>query len=521
MAHNQPANERDTGLKSSEAQAGSGPLLRVYAAVIAAIAVAVRLLVLAKTHSTGEDALITLRYAQNLAHGNGLVFNPGEPVLGVTTPLYCLLLSLFAFFHLPALLCGKLVCIAADGCTCFLICVILARFQRPAAGLFASALYALTTTPISVTVSGMETGLVAFMGLAMVYAAISQRSMLMWGLGAVLYLLRIDGLLLLFFLAAQEMGLTGRIHWKCIALFVLIAAPWSLFAWAHFGTPVPTSLIAKLTVYRHPSFAPHLRFLGLNVTPGNREAFVAQFAAGGVQKLLSVLFVAGSLLAIRGALRRQPIGTLTAPAVWCVVYYLVMFTSRVPAFPWYFLPPWPIFTLIASYAGDTFVRKLGTRLPQARQRSVAAQPILLPAIVALALGIVHLPAVIRQISEAQRIEDTLRQPIGEWLHGQVTGRQRVMLEPIGYIGYYSNACVLDTIGLVSPEVLDSYRNVDLKDPRTDIIHRLRPEWLCLRASEERALLAADIKILSQEYTLEKRFSTPGAEEFAVYRRRAE
>jgi hypothetical protein len=42
---------------------------------------------------TIDDAYITFRYARNLLEGNGLVFNPGEPVLGTTTPVYALLMA--------------------------------------------------------------------------------------------------------------------------------------------------------------------------------------------------------------------------------------------------------------------------------------------------------------------------------------------------------------------------------------------------------------------------------------------
>src|SRR5215210_2075718 len=39
-----------------------------------------------------DDAYITFRYARNLAAGMGFVYNPGEAVLGTTTPGYTLLL---------------------------------------------------------------------------------------------------------------------------------------------------------------------------------------------------------------------------------------------------------------------------------------------------------------------------------------------------------------------------------------------------------------------------------------------
>ncbi len=37
-----------------------------------------------------DDAFITFHYAWNLAEGFGLVFNPGQLVLGTTAPLYAI-----------------------------------------------------------------------------------------------------------------------------------------------------------------------------------------------------------------------------------------------------------------------------------------------------------------------------------------------------------------------------------------------------------------------------------------------
>ena len=39
-----------------------------------------------------DDSYITYRYSRNILAGNGFVFNPGERVLGTTTPLYTLIL---------------------------------------------------------------------------------------------------------------------------------------------------------------------------------------------------------------------------------------------------------------------------------------------------------------------------------------------------------------------------------------------------------------------------------------------
>ena len=49
-----------------------------------------------------DDAMISMRYAYNLAHGNGMVWNAGEYVEGFTNPLWVGFMALFHLFPLPA-----------------------------------------------------------------------------------------------------------------------------------------------------------------------------------------------------------------------------------------------------------------------------------------------------------------------------------------------------------------------------------------------------------------------------------
>ena len=61
-----------------------------WALIIAGLALTARLLPAPRTI---DDAFITFRYARNLLNGAGFVYNPGEQVLGTTTPLYTLLMA--------------------------------------------------------------------------------------------------------------------------------------------------------------------------------------------------------------------------------------------------------------------------------------------------------------------------------------------------------------------------------------------------------------------------------------------
>lgn len=49
-----------------------------------------------------DDAMISMRYAHNLAHGHGLVWNPGERVEGFTNPLWVGFMALFHLFSIDA-----------------------------------------------------------------------------------------------------------------------------------------------------------------------------------------------------------------------------------------------------------------------------------------------------------------------------------------------------------------------------------------------------------------------------------
>jgi hypothetical protein len=478
---------------------------------IAGLAVAVRLWMAWTTHATGEDALITLRYAENIARGHGFVYNPGARVLGTTTPLYTLLLALAACLHLDPLLFGKTVNILAEGATCYLLARLLARpeIDRPLAGLFAALLYALMSTPISVSISGMETGLVTCAGLAAIHAYVARRPLPLSVLGALLFLLRIDTLLLFLLLAGGLAWQERRVPWRALGLAALLMLPWIVFACLYFGSPLPTSLLAKMTAYGQE----HGASIGYPLQPENVAAFARQFGRGWVQRAVTLLFVVGAGYAVAQPRLRARLGL---PLLWLALYYGVMLTSRIPAFGWYFLPPWPLFLGVACLGAQallTGVRRLVSSAPTSALRHAW-----IPALLAVGMpGLVHLRAIRHDIAEAQAVEDNLRLPIGRWLRTQMRPDERILLEPIGYIGYYSRRRIVDMIGLVSPEVLPSYHT---PSPLPDMVRRLHPEWLCLRPGEAAQLFSNGDTLLTTQYRLVREFHPSQNETaFLVYHRR--
>src|SRR6478672_9938157 len=69
----------------------------VLGAVLLAFAAGVTFFVY-KDAWVSDDAVITFRYVDNLLHGHGASFNPGDKVQGYTHPLWFLLLSLATVF---------------------------------------------------------------------------------------------------------------------------------------------------------------------------------------------------------------------------------------------------------------------------------------------------------------------------------------------------------------------------------------------------------------------------------------
>ena len=90
---------------------GRGLLLhRVAPAVLAVVLVSV-LLAQAVFYfcRTVDDCFITLRYADHLSSGHGLVYNPGERVEGFSSPLWVVLSSLGLWLGVDATLWLKLL----------------------------------------------------------------------------------------------------------------------------------------------------------------------------------------------------------------------------------------------------------------------------------------------------------------------------------------------------------------------------------------------------------------------------
>ncbi len=218
-----------------------------------------------------DDAMISMRYAWNLSHGNGLVWNPGERVEGYTNLLLTLVMSVFTALLDKS---NAVLGVQILGVALVLACVYLAwklagfaatGFDPAARSLFAGTVAVLTLTyyPLSFwSLTGMETGLLTFLLLASLvslelYLRDGRRASLFLvaiflGLA---YLTRPDSfifaapILLYAALAAWRSTDGHRVHSILLMLGIYLIFPLGqeIFRVAYYGAYLPNTYTLKLT----------------------------------------------------------------------------------------------------------------------------------------------------------------------------------------------------------------------------------------------------------------------------------
>lgn len=209
-----------------------------------------------------DDAMISMRYAWNFAHGNGLVWNVGERVEGYTNLLMTLLMSAAAFFleKRYAVLAVQLTGIVFMlGAAFFAMKIYESQNGRGVFGILTFALVLLYYPLNFWALMGMETGLLAFLLGAGVYASLlyekTREAKFLWLMAlafGLAHLARNESILFaaLAFLFLFPSALRDK---KELQRFLLAGALYSLFVaaqltfrWVYYGSLVPNTYVLKL-----------------------------------------------------------------------------------------------------------------------------------------------------------------------------------------------------------------------------------------------------------------------------------
>lgn len=396
-----------------------------------------------------DDFFITYRYAQNLAEGRGLVFNPGERVFGTTAPGLALVLAglhLVSGVSIPWL--GSLV----TGAALLVSAAVLLR-EAGATGRRAEAAVGgtlLVGTSASWALQGAEGHLVLAALLAAAHLA-GRRPVLAGALVGGAVWLRPDALVGAGILGLLLGAERRRIPWRYGAPAAAVVAAGVALAWTWFGEPLPATWAAKQAA---------VEGLGGGLAVSGEAFWPAAWPhllrhAGPAAPLLLVLGVAGQWPLYASGGRAARLLVLQAAGLALAYPWL-----GVTFAPWYAVPVLAALLYGAAHLAGGAARAVAASLGRGRLAGGAA--------VLLAALLVGPPAV--SIARAgagffRSAGDPLHhrgyREAGLWLRAHTPPGTRIAFVEVGTLAYYADRPILDLFGLVSPEVVPHVRRGDL------------------------------------------------------------
>jgi arabinofuranosyltransferase len=197
-----------------------------------------------------DDAYITFRYAENLANGNGIVWNAGGPhTEGYTNFLLVLILSPFAFFHADLLVISQLIGIIAAILTSIVIYKFVSQiFESNVQPIVASIIYLMLPFTWANAFSGLETSLFVLMVTSSFYFTVKKKWNAAFILATLSCLTRPDGVLAGLILAISILlDKFDRIaaFRAMLTYFVLPMLLYASFKFFYFGALLPNSFYIK------------------------------------------------------------------------------------------------------------------------------------------------------------------------------------------------------------------------------------------------------------------------------------
>jgi hypothetical protein len=472
-----------------------------------------------------DDPFITYRYAYNLSHGLGFVYNPGERVLSTTTPLFTLLLATIAPFwsNLPQL--ANLVGAFSLALGGLFIWMLACAWEAPWIGWAGLLLY--PTFPLVVSTLGSETPLylALCLGAFAFYAAKRYRLTAVFSALAVLtrpdgalvpaligldYVLRYGGAFIparirrisqsIFHRPVENLAQNSSAKafpWQAILVFLCLTIAWFIFAWIYFGSPWPATLATK---QHQGAMAISLRF-----APGFWTV-IQGYAGIWFYWLEAGLALFGAVFIARRARRWLLL------LAWTGLYFLAYTILGVSRYYWYYAPLVPGFIVLVG-AGiwaisglERISRRPDSTEPQNQPSPGERHPIFL----ASALLIVF---TVLQISNLWRLQQKLDQraaiyrAVGVWLQQKTPPQARIGALEVGIIGYYARRPMVDFAGLIQPEVAAQLTaNTTYDDAALWAVDRYRPAYLVLNKGQFPTLQAG---YLAHNCQVIKRFPGQG------------
>jgi hypothetical protein len=443
-----------------------------------------------------DDAWIHMQFARNFALGNGFGFNPGEVVSASSAPLWTLVL---AAWHLAPVD----VVIAAKGTgllllwLCGLATLWLGRLLGlgPWAGFGVGLVVVLTPRLLWGSLSGMEITLysaLATTGVGFHLARWDKAPALAGTACFALATLARPECFILFPLALvdrwrqadslRSLLVEYRFH---LLLFALLLAPFVAFNWYTLGKPLPNTFYAKVGSYSFFGAVLDGDFVRMAKTllfyPILQAQELIRFSAEN-NVVLSLLAGMGlvRLLALKDGRKQSWLLPLVLIGFPILRGILAPFKGATFQHGRYAANLIPLVTLVGALGLGETMRWLATSLSFPQQQRlkrwgsgccwslILANPALMDLQYAQTLGM-----------NVDNINQ-MHVEMGRWLAANTPPQAVIATHDIGAIGYFSNRKVLDTAGLITPQVLAFLQPGVAADAGVlAFLQQTRPEFLVI------------------------------------------
>jgi hypothetical protein len=497
-----------------------------------------------------DDAWIHFQFARNLARGDGLSFNPGQPTSGSTAPLWTLLLA--AVYGLGGRFPAAGQALSGASYLAMLVStyvlgkrVTSSRWMAWLAGMVVAANGRMVWAGLSALEICMFAALSALAIAAYVEDRVQHRYRLrtatLFGLAA---LCRPEGYLLFVLsivdhiwamnratnrvsrFAAYVLRFFRRLPYLPVLVFCGLVLPYLLFSWYTSGHLLPNTYHAKASVSLLPD-----------------RAFRDFMSVGAVylildNPLLLPFFLFGLIL----LLRRAPLlswWTMALPLAYAFIGASLYQHGR------YLMPLIPINGVIAMWGLLEARRLIGRRLslgrhgaqgatrnrdgPDAGYARLWAMPAkYLPAPETLGIALLfvlciagtawRLPTTARQYAQNVDNINRMHVALGYWAAENTSPGTVLALNDIGAITYISERPVVDLAGLVTPEVTPSLRALENAEQLIRFMMEQGVEYVMIFPNWFPGLASSDALEEIHRITLENRTIT-GGETMIVYRLR--
>lgn len=444
------------------------------------------------TGYVADDAYITFRYAENLAAGEGFVYNAGQHVLGTSTPFFTLLLALLTFMGMSVVKAALTVSVAASGLTAMVLYRFAQSLRFTRFAWFPALAYILWPRSIPADVSGMETAVFALFVISAFYFQHKRLDIYAIGMATLASVTRPEGLGLVILLVLYNWYRRPERAAYYLLIPLILLVPWLTFSHFYFGSIIPNSVLAKLALYSHDNLG----------SLWSRLVFIMAFHTPIGWALLVASLSGGYWL-----YKKQNFGG--TEIAWLVAVILFYTFSRTVLFFWYVAPIYPLYLLFGT-AALPFACDRWAWL--ARRWRVARIVIGTAMVVLVIIGNVK---PFTYYHDLQILQLQAHKAIGIYLSAKASPEQVVAAEDIGYMGFYSKLTILDRDGLVSPQVIP----YNEKGEYEQIVLDFRPDWVVAARPGPYSGFITDSLFLAR-YVEDTAFSA-GSYEYCVFERKSD